>query len=325
MIIALVVSSLSLLGLPCLLRRLTLARRLPPAEWAQLSLALLVFGAVAFETALVLLGAPTVLRALGVPALADICQRMLGDLVPGGPVVGWWAAGSAVAIPLIGGRGALRAARAHRALHVESLIGRHEQFGEHELVVLPTNQLFAFSLTGDGRAARSQVVVSERLVQELPPTELDAVLRHEAAHIEGRHQRYLVLITTLEHGLVLLPFLRRSTAALRGALERSADERAAGASPEGRAALRAALLHVTSAMVAPGATVTAFSSSADSVLERLQAMEEAPPAPGPCRASLRRGLVYLPAFLLGAATIVSLGLWLDQAHFVLATMGICPV
>lgn len=320
MIIVLVLSSsLGLLGLPCLLRRL--ARRLPPAEWAQLSVVLLVFGAVAFETALVLAGAPTVLRALGVPALADICQRMLGDLVPGGSVVGWWAAGSALAIPLIGGHGALRAVRAHRVLRVESLLGRHERLGEHELVVLPSEQPFAFSLPAVARRSRSQVVVSERLVQELPPAELDAVLRHEVAHIEEHHQRYLVAIMTLEHGLVLLPFLRRSTAALRGALERWADERAAGPSPEGRATLRAALLHVTRAVVAPG--VTAFTSSADTVLERLQAMEE--DAAGSRRAWLQRWLVYVPALLLGVATIVSLGLWVGEAHVVLVTMGFCPV
>lgn len=323
MIIVLAVSSLSLLGLPCVLRRL--ARRLPPAEWAQLNVVLLVFGAVTFETALVLLAAPTVLRALGVPALADLCQQMLGDLVPGGPVVGWWAAGSALAIPLIGGHGALRARRTQRGLHVESLIGRHEHLGEHELVVLPSDQVFAFSLTGSRRrqGRRSQVIVSERLVRELPPEELDTVLRHEIAHIEAHHQRYLILITTLEHGLVLLPFLRRSTATLRGALERWADERAAGADPEGRATLRAALLHVTRAMVAP--PVAAF-SSADTVLERMQAMEE-PPAVGSGLVSLwlQRALVYAPALLLGAVTVMSLGLWLDEAHLVLATMGFCPI
>lgn len=318
MIVVLAASSVGLLGLPCLLRRL--ARRLPPAEWAQLSVVLLVFGGVTFETALVLAGAPTVLRALGVPALADLCQRMLGDLVPGGSVVGWWAAGSAVAIPLIAGRGALRAVRTHRCLHVESLLGRHEQLGEHELVVLPSDQPFAFSLPATTRRSRAQVVVSERLVDELPPAELEAVLRHEVAHIEEHHPGYLIVIIMLEHGLVLLPFLRRSTAALRGALERWADERAAGASPGGRATVRAALLRITDAMVAPG--VTAFTSSADTVLERVQAMEE---VAGPRRAWPQRWLVYVPALLLGVATIVSLGLWLDEAHFVLATMGVCPV
>src|SRR6266705_600755 len=159
MIVVLALSSLSLLSLPCLLRQL--ARGLAPAEWARLNVVLLVLGAVTFETALVLLGAPTVLRALGVPALADLCQRFLGDLAPGGFVVGWWAAGSAVAIPLIGGRGALQTMRTYRTLQVESLIGRHEQLGQHELVVLPSDRAFAFSLTG----RRSQVIVSERLVR----------------------------------------------------------------------------------------------------------------------------------------------------------------
>ncbi len=311
MIVVLVLSSLGLLLLPGCLRRA--GRRLPPAEWAQLSVVVLGVGAVMFETALLLLGAPTVLRALGAPVLADICQRLLGSLVPGGPVAGWWAAGSAIAIPAIAGRGAWQAIRAHRALRIEPLLGRHHGLGRHELVVLPSQQVFAFSIAG----RRSQVIVSEGLAGQLSPQELQAVLRHEVAHLERRHQRWLVLVTALEHGLVLLPLLRRSTAALRCALERWADEDAAGNSPEGRATLHAALVRVTNAMLAPG--VAAF-SAADTLLERLQAMERALPPPP----LLQRWLVYVPLALIGGLTVMSLGLWLGDAHFVVATMGLCP-
>jgi len=311
MIVVLVLSSLGLLLLPGCLRRA--GRRLPPAEWAQLNVVVLGVGAVMFETALLLLGAPTVLRALGAPVLADICQRLLGSLVPGGPVAGWWAAGSAIAIPVIAGRGARQAIRAHRVLRIEPLIGRHECLGRHELVVLPSQQVFAFSIAG--RA--SQVIVSEGLAGQLSPQELQAVLRHEIAHLERRHQRWLVFVTALEHGLVLLPFLRKSTAALRCALERWADEEAAGDSSQGRATLQAALVRVTNAMLAPGAA--AF-TTADTLLERLQALERAFPRPR----LLQRWLVYLPSLFIGGMTVLSLGLWLGDAHFVVATMGLCP-
>lgn len=311
MIVILVLSALGLLLLPGCLRRA--GRRLPPAEWAQLNILVLGLGAVMFETVLILLGAPTVLRALGAPALADICLRMLGSLAPGGPVAGWWAAGSAIAIPLMAGRGGWQAKRAHRALQIEPLIGRHQVLGRHELVVLPSQQVFAFSIAG----RRSQVIISDGLAGQLSPPELQAVLRHEVAHLEQRHQRWLVLITALEHGLVLLPLLRRSTAALRCALERWADEDAAGDSREGRATLQAALVRVTNAMLAPG--VAAF-TTADTLLERLQAMERSAPSPP----LLQRWLVYVPSALIAALTVLSLGLWLGDARFVMATMGLCP-
>ena len=72
-------------------------RRVHPADWTRWSIGSLIAGAVALEAALVLFALPTVLRALGAHALVAACARMTGSLMPGGPIVGWSAAATAMA------------------------------------------------------------------------------------------------------------------------------------------------------------------------------------------------------------------------------------
>lgn len=312
MLLALLAGGLALLALPWAARRL--GRRLDPAEWSRLcSLALAAGGAV-LELAVVLVAAPTVLRAVGVPEVAAACERMLAPLAPGGPVAGWSAAALAVAIPGRGLLGVMRARRSHRTFHIEGWLGEHTTFGAHELVVLPTDQPLA--LTVDGHVP--QIIVSEGLVAALADEELDAVLRHEAAHLRHHHQRHLLLATALEHGFVFLPFVRRSATALRAALERWADEEAAGETREARSAVRDALLGVTRALVAPA--VVATFSAADTVIERLDALEGAPPHPS----RLRRAALYIPGLAVGALVLVALGAWAGEVSTMLAMTGRCP-
>src|SRR2546421_10508047 len=154
MVLVLLLGSVPLLALPGVARRA--GRQLDPAEWARLCLFALVGGAVAAEAAFVLLAAPTVLRAAGVPALAAACERMLQPLTPGGPWTGWAATAAAITVPLMAGVGAWRARRLQRRFRIEPWIGRHEALGDHELVVLPTPMPLALAV--DGR--RPQIVIS---------------------------------------------------------------------------------------------------------------------------------------------------------------------
>lgn len=307
----LLLAGLCLLALPGAARRL--GRRLAPAEWARLCVVALAAGAAVLELAVLLYASPTVLRAIGIPDLADVCERALGVLLPGGALLGWPAAVVAAALPLLIGAGAVRARRSQRAVHVEAWLGEHERFGGHALVVLPTDCVLAFCANG----STPQIVVSRGLVAALTPDELDAVLRHEAAHLEHRHQRFLLLASALEHGLAVLPFIRPSTAALRTALERWADEAAAGTSYASRAVLRRALLGVTTAMVSPA--VAAF-SAADTVAERLAALNDDAPRPS----ALRRAAAYAPGALFSATVLVTMGAWAGEASHLLAWTAHCP-
>jgi Zn-dependent protease with chaperone function len=308
----LVASGLALVCLPGLVR--SLGRRMAPAEWTRLCALTFVAGAVIVELAAALYGAPTVLRAAGVHALASACERMLGSLVPGGAAAGWAAFVVAVTMPMLSVIGVRRATKTCRSVHAEPWLGEHSSFGEHDLVVLPTDQLLAVSVAGP----TSQIVVTAGLVEALSATELASVLRHEAAHLNRRHQRLLVLATAVEHAFGFLRPVRSSAAALRTAIERWADEEAAGDSAEARLALRAALLGVTTTAVAP--SVAAF-SAVETVVERVQALEAPPPRP----TRLRRLALYLPGAALGLPVILALGAWAGSAHMVVAATPRCPL
>ena len=311
MVPVLFVAAICLLGLPGVARRF--GRGLDPAEWSRFSAAALAIGAVFLEISVFLYAAPTVLRAVGVPHLADFCERALGAVLPGGAVLGWPAAAMAVLFPVLTGVGAGRARRAQQRVQVEPWLGDHRRVDGYDLVVLPTVQILAFSVGGPKR----QIVISQGLVDALSVEEVDAVVRHEAAHLDHRHQRLLLLASALEHGLPLARFLRRSTAALRTGLERWADETAAGASHCSRTMLRGALLAVCAAAVHPA--VAAFSAT-DSLVERLDALSSGPPRPS----RFRRLETYGPALLIGAAVVGALGTWGGEAVHLAHLVRHCP-
>ncbi|MDP8959705.1 MAG: M56 family metallopeptidase [Actinomycetota bacterium] len=290
-----------------------LGRRTDPRHWARAVTAALIAGLVALEGTLALLAAPTVLRALGAPGLAAMCQRVLETIVPASPITGW--AAGAVAALLAGafGWGIRQARGVERSLRVEPWLGDHHDRGDHHLVVLPTGELLALSLAGEP----AQVMVSEGLMKALSPAQLEAVLTHEEAHLRHGHRRYLLLGTAVQQALGFLPFVRRSVAALRLAIERWADEEAAAAAPGGRAAVRQALGALATAAVAPG--VAAF-GWADTVLERVRALA--------CPEGPEEGqgvLAYGPVVALGLAVLAFWGVWLGAAGSALAAGPLCLV
>src|SRR5207245_9643782 len=120
---------------------------------------------------------------------------------------------------------------------------------------------------------------------------LGATVRPECAHLDQRPQRYLLLARAVDAGFRFLPFVRRSTAAVRIGLERWADEVAAGETAEGREIVREALLMTTAAVV--GSELAPF-SAAESVIERLEALDGNLAA----HSIGRRCAVYLPAIAL---------------------------
>jgi len=196
-----------------------------------------------------------------------------------------------------GGRGRRGVNRAQRFGHIEPWLGEHRHFDGWELVVLPCDELFALSVPGNP----AQVVVSRGMSTTLAPPELDAVVAHERSHLANRHHRYLLLVAVVGRAFAFVPGVRRSVSALRVALERWADEDAAGRSD--RRCVAAALARASYLPVPDG--LAAF-GSASMILERLQALE----AP-PIRRTLRRAMpVYV--VVLGLA-ITSVGALASQA------------
>lgn len=309
MLVAVLVAALALLAFPVAAGR----RRsdFAPSRWARCSAASLVAGIVLVELSLLLLAAPTVLHLLGVEALAAACGRLLGDLAPGGPLVGWPAFFAALVLPGFAVAGVVRALRAQRAMEVESFVGDHERRSGFTLVTLPATEPFAFAVDG----ATPQVVVSAGLRTELEPEQFDAVVRHEASHLRHRHPKYLLVAAVVEHTLGVLPWVRQASSSLRLAVERWADEDAAGTLEDGRSTVRLALLNV--ALLALGPAVAAFSGG--DVLARVEAMEE--PAASP------RGPVspYLALGAIVAVAAVGLLAWAGEAQMMLAMAGACPI
>jgi hypothetical protein len=313
MTLLLLFSGLGLLAIPACAR--PLSRRLPPAEWARICAVLLAAGAIVVESSLIIQAAPTVLRMIGLEGIADLCEHALGAVMPDGTVVGIAAAAGASAIAMLAGRAVVNARRAQRMARVELEIGWHGTLCGHHLVVLPSPEPVAFSIGGRS----SQVVMTQGLMSALSDDQLTAVLRHEMAHIRRCHQRYLLVAGAVERSLGrLLPLVRQGVAALRCAVERWADEEAAGPGPAGRASVHAALLRVAELASMPD--VAAFTPPG-TVAERLEALQAAPTdgrAVGP------RTLVYLPVGLLLVAATVALDSILTHVTFLHMLAGLCP-
>lgn len=312
MAIVLLLGGVALLVLPGLARRA--GRLLVPREWVRLCVVALVTGAASFELGTLLLAVPTVLRALGIQALEAACERLAGPLAPTGGPGGWSAAALAVVFPILFIMGARKATRSCRRLWLEPWVGEHTSFAGLDLVVLPIDDVVAISISG----TTQQVVVSRGLCSLLPPAQLAGVLRHEAAHLRFRHQRLLIFAVAIDRSFGFMPPVASSTYALRTALERWADESAAGAESESRRSLRQALLAV--AQVRLDSAVCAFSCGG-TVVERLSALERDPPRPS----VLPHTLVYAPGLIVGVGLAMSVAGWAVETRVLALVSATCPI
>lgn len=307
MSVVLLAVGVTLLGLPRLLR--SVGRAVSPDTWARWCLHAIWLGMVTVAAGLATTAIPTVLRTLGVPALATACERSLAPLQPGGPIAGWLAASGAVWLAVAGLVGFRRARRARRHAIVEPFIGEHDDRHGVDVVVLPSDEPLAYSVS----ARSTQIVVTRGLVDRLGADELDAVLRHELAHLHRHHQRYLTVAVAAETAFG--PLARHLTGELRLAIERVADEDATAADPQRRGLLRAVLM----ASVAQPRAFFATLSPATVVAERIHALSAAP-----ARASVRtRILLHSPAVIVTATAAVTLSAWGEHVAHVIAMAGQC--
>ncbi len=237
---AAVLAGLGFLALPGALA--LLGKELAPRTWSLACLVAMLAGPVLLVAALVPVSSAATLAAAGVLALSRSCAAMLGNVVPGGEAVataGLLGAGLA----LSGGLRALRRSmRARHRAHVEAGLGaRLTTEGPFEVVVLDDARPAAFSVPGR-RSEGGQIVLTAGLIDLLPTGGLELVRAHEAAHLRHRHAAYLAATHAVEQAIGFFAPARRSAAALRLALERWADEDAAGADRNRRARLSATLV-----------------------------------------------------------------------------------
>ncbi len=316
MILFVLVGGLGLLALPGLLR--VVGSRLPPRSWAMLCVFALVAGAVLVLSFLFLLAAPRLLLAVDLPGLAHICQRMLGRLTPGG--LPTWI-GSALLLLILMLRAVRSRHNARRSVErarIDPNMGcQRGVLGQFELIVLPSPIACAFSVPAvRGRSA--QVVLTRGTVDALSDGEIGVVCAHEAAHLQLAHGRQITLAIVIDMVFRWWWPVRRSTNALRLAVERTADERAAGPSSGRRGLLSSALLTVVSV---PETKAVAAFSAADGLIERINALSGTP-AKG---RFTWWSLVLLPGIIVGLAPLVGVGWWGHQALIALSMTGHCPL
>ena len=308
--LVLIVGGLVLVGLPGATTGLCL--RLAPHEWARLTAASIWTGLLAIRLGLLVTALPTVLRLAGVHGLAEACHRVLGPITPGGAITGLVAGAALLLVQARLVRSRHQSRKARSKLRVESWLGHHHRDGDLDLVVIPATSSIAYAL--EGRPA--QIVISQGLADALSAAELDAVVRHEQCHLEHGHQRYLELALAADAALAPLRLRRRSTATLRLALERWADESAADHA--GRAAIRNALTKVVRSMLAP---VPAF-NAVETIGARLDALDtdlRTPPA------RWRLAAILPTVVLTGAVGIAVLTGSAPIHHGVFGILGYCPM
>lgn len=287
-------------------------RRVHPANWARLSVACIISGLATVEVAAILYAAPSLVASISGPQVEAICKRMIEQFSPGGLPAAIFFAAVAMVLPVRALQTIRHMNRARRQVFVDPGIGCHTSHHGYDVVTLESSGPLALSV----RAPVPQIVLSTTTTSCLSDEQLSLVLSHEAAHLDHHHQAYLSAAGVIDACLGLLPFARHSTAELRLALERWADEAATDAAPE-RRVLRDALRNVAATMLNPA---IAGLSSVDNLAQRMLALSQPPVEP----TSRDRWIAYLPAATAAIGLALIIGLWNQQLLMILSLIGHCP-
>lgn len=287
-------------------------RRVQPATWARLSGACLVGGFATIEVAALLYAVPSLVARVSGGAVESICYRMIEQFAPGGLPAAVFFGAVASMLPVWALRTLRHVRRTRHQVFVAADIGCHTSHMGYDVVTLDTPNPIAFSV----RAPAPQIVLSTATTSCLSDEQLNLVLNHEAAHLDHHHQAYLSAAGVVDACLGIVPFTRRSTAELRLALERWADEAATGA-PPARRVLRVALRSVAATMLDPA---IAGLSPIDNLAERMVALGQPPVSP----TGKDRWVAYVPAAAAALELVVIIGLWHQQLLMILSLIGHCP-
>ncbi|MDQ3700312.1 MAG: M56 family metallopeptidase [Chloroflexota bacterium] len=188
---------------------------------------------------------------------------------------------------------------------VLALVGRRESHAGAWLVDHPTPSVYCMP----GR--RPQVVVTTGAVTALDRAQMEAVLAHERAHLQGRHDMVLLVAAALQSAFPFVPLFRIAREQLAVLVEMHADDQALRSSD--RRELATALV----ALAEGAAPVGTFGAGGASALARVRRLSR-PPAP----LGLPRTLMTLAA---AASVVVVPVLMIAAPGMVALAVDYCPV
>lgn len=285
-------------------------RSLKPAERARTSLGCLAAGWMLIEVTALLYSVPSLLAFVAGSHLDAFCDRMIEQFAHGGPTVGIVAGAIAVALPAYAIRTTSQMRRSRITVVSDASIGLHSTHAGHDVITIPTSDPIACSVRSDA----PHILISTGITGCLSDAQLTMVLKHEAAHLDHHHQAYLTVSGIVDRTLGWLPFVHNSTAEVRLAVERWADETATGTAGTQRQSLRDALAAVAMTMITPS---VAGLSSFETLSTRLAALDQ------PCSTPTRKERVaaHLPSGLIMLGLTVALYLSRAQIFMMLALIG----
>jgi Zn-dependent protease with chaperone function len=205
---------------------------------------------------------------------------------------------------VVGARSARKRAQARQEhLAVLRVASRHEP-GPPPTMWLDHDRPLAFSLAGKPGV----VVATEGLRRDLRPAQVDAVLDHERAHLDGGHHRLVAVADAIAATLPFLPLFKHAATAIRELVEVAAD--LAAARVHGADTVRAALLRVSR----HGVPSTALAMSRDHLETRLVQLQRSCRDTGRARRLLSCGFAattaaVMPALAASGALVIAMLFW----------------
>ncbi len=212
-----------------------------------------------------------------------------------------------LAVAVLSAQGA-RTARRFRALRSEAKAVSHDS----PLTIIRSDEPVA--LTTPGRSGR--IIVSTAMLRLLTPREQRAMLAHERAHLECRHDRFLFIA---ELAVVAIPPLVHLQRQLRRSLERWADERAATETGDRPALARA--ISIAALATAPVSSLSSAIASND-VAVRLSALDRGQWPPNTIRSLTAATTALSATAAIALASVAGVGF---QLHYLAElVMHVCP-
>ncbi|MFX0594111.1 M56 family metallopeptidase [Melissospora conviva] len=184
---------------------------------------------------------------------------------------------------------AVRAQRRHRDLL--ALVARADPAAPGALV-LDHPSAAAYCLPG----VRPQVVVSAGTLDLLDSAELAAVLSHERAHAQERHDLVILPFTALRHALPWIGWIRRANDRVALLVEMRADDKARDQHTDVQLA-RALRRFAAAGHVTPAGTLGAADQDIEMRVHRLLTRRRSSPVLGPAALTVAACLVAMPVSL----------------------------
>jgi Zn-dependent protease with chaperone function len=249
------------------------------------------------------LAVPGVRAAHSVAELFDACEMIMRAHygTPGAPAIAGLASTAGVALWTLGHCvHALATTARRRRAHADSLAMVARRRPGLDALVIDHDQPMAYCLPG----RRHSVVLSTGALDRLDDDQLSAVIAHERAHLEGRHDLAANIAVAIARAFPVIPLFRQARDEIARLVEMAADDSAAR--HHDRHTVAAALVTVAGGRT-PAASLGAGGSTALARVKRLLGPHR--PLPLVARAGGVLGislLVLLPLDLAANPAIVAL-------------------